>query len=93
MSQTSRNTACKMMALSAALVLTPVIAASAQQQTQPQTQQQAPVQQKHHSILKGAAVGAVGGHLTHHKHGALVGAAIGAEVQHHRNKKAKKSGY
>ncbi len=89
MSQTSRSTACKIMALSAALVLTPMISASAQQQTQ----QPVPVQHKHHSILKGAAVGAVGGHLTHHRHGALVGAAIGAEVQHHRNKKAKKAGY
>jgi hypothetical protein len=34
-------------------------------------------------------VGAVAGHMTHRKHGTLLGAAVGAEVQHHRNKVAK----
>jgi hypothetical protein len=28
--------------------------------------------------------------MTHRKHGALLGAAVGAEVQHHRNAVAKK---
>lgn len=68
-----------------ALFLAPALPAGAQQ-AQTQTQVQAPV--KHHSVLKGAAVGAVAGHFTHHRHGALIGAAIGAGVQHHRNKKA-----
>ncbi len=44
--------------------------------------------EKHHSVLKGAAVGAIAGHMTHRRHGGLIGAAVGAEVQHHRNKKA-----
>lgn len=35
--------------------------------------------------LKGAAVGAVGGHLVHHH--ALAGAAIGCAVGHHMAKK------
>ncbi len=43
---------------------------------------------KHHSVLKGAVAGAVAGHMTHRRHGGLIGAAVGAEVQHHRNKKA-----
>ena len=50
-------------------------------------QTQATAKVKHHSVLKGAVVGAVGGHLTHHKHGAMIGAAVGAGIQHHRNKK------
>jgi hypothetical protein len=37
--------------------------------------------------------GAVAGHMTHRKHGALLGAAVGAEVQHHRNKVANKHVY
>ncbi len=56
-------------------------------------QTQAAVHPKHHSVLKGAAIGAVGGHMTHRHHGALVGAAIGAGVQHHRNKKAARTAY
>ena len=41
---------------------------------------------KHHSVLGGAAVGAVVGHeLGHH---ALAGAVAGAAIQHHRNKRA-----
>ncbi len=64
------------------LFLAPAAMAGAQQT-------QTKVAVKHHSILKGAVVGAVGGHLTHHKHGALIGAAVGAGIQHHRNKKPK----
>ncbi|MDQ6737226.1 MAG: hypothetical protein M3Z30_05970 [Gemmatimonadota bacterium] len=64
----------------AALAFAPAMTAGAQQT-------QATVKAKHHSILKGAAVGAVGGHLTHHKHGTMIGAAVGAGIQHHRNKK------
>lgn len=67
--------------LSAALAFAPAMSAGAQQQ--------ATVKAKHHSVLKGAVVGAVGGHLTHHKHGTLIGAAVGAGIQHHRNKKIK----
>ncbi len=66
------------------LFLAPAATAGAQQT-------QTKVTVKHHSILKGAVVGAVvgavGGHLTHHKHGTLIGAAVGAGIQHHRNKK------
>ena len=54
-------------------------------------QQAPPPKPKHHSVVKGAAVGAVAGHMTHRKHGAVVGAVVGAEVQHHRNKVAKKN--
>ena len=43
---------------------------------------------KHHSKLKGAAVGAVAGHMIGGKKGAVAGAATGAMVQHHKNKKA-----
>lgn len=66
--------------LSAGLLFAPLGVAAAQQA--------APA--KHHSVVKGAVVGAVAGHMTHRKHGALVGAAVGAEVQHHRNKVAQK---
>ena len=42
---------------------------------------------EHHSKLAGAAVGAIAGHeLGGH---AVAGAAIGAAIQHHRNKKAR----
>lgn len=81
-----RNTVSLLAVVGGALLLAPASSASAQQA-------QEPVHPKHHSVLKGAAVGAVGGHMTHRKHGALVGAAIGAEVQHHRNKKAAKTAY
>ena len=51
----------------------------------------APAQpEKHHSLLKGAAAGAVGGHFVGKGH-AKSGAAVGALVQHHRNKKAEKA--
>lgn len=90
MTRKFRNIAVNVAIAGSALLLVPAVSASAQQTTQPT---QTTVRPKHHSVLKGAAVGAVGGHMTHHKHGALVGAAIGAEVQHHRNKKAAKTGY
>ena len=40
--------------------------------------------QTHHSVLKGALVGAAAGHVAGHH--ALAGAAVGALVQHERNK-------
>ncbi|MGI8510380.1 MAG: hypothetical protein ACR2MQ_13745 [Gemmatimonadaceae bacterium] len=83
-----RNTITSLAIAGGSLLLAPALSAQQVQQVQ-----QAQVHPKHHSVLKGAAVGAVGGHMTHHKHGALVGAVIGAEVQHHRNKKAAKPGY
>jgi len=46
--------------------------------------------EKHHSLMKGAAVGAVGGHFVGKGH-AKSGAAVGALVQHHKNKKAEKA--
>ena len=82
-----RNTIASV-AMFGGLMLMPAISASAQQ-----TQAQAQVHPKHHGVLKGAAIGAIGGHMTHHRHGALVGAAIGAEVQHHRNKTAARKRY
>ncbi|MCA1826407.1 MAG: hypothetical protein ABR567_11740 [Myxococcales bacterium] len=45
--------------------------------------------EKHHSLAKGAAVGAVGGHFVGKGH-AKAGAAAGALYQHHKNKKAEK---
>jgi len=45
---------------------------------------------KHHSALKGAVVGGVAGHVVGGRKGAVAGAIIGAEVQHHKNKKAEK---
>lgn len=53
-------------------------------------QQPAPAPEKHHSLLKGAAVGAAGGHFVGKGH-AKSGAAVGALVQHHKNKKAEKA--
>ncbi len=52
--------------------------------------QTTPVPEKHHSLLKGAAVGAAGGHFVGKGH-AKAGAAAGALVQHHKNKKAEKA--
>ncbi len=52
--------------------------------------QTAPVPEKHHSLLKGAAVGAAGGHFVGKGH-AKSGAVVGALVQHHKNKKAEKA--
>jgi len=66
--------------LSAGLLFAPLGVAAAQQAAPP----------RHHSVVKGAVVGAVAGHMTHRKHGAVLGAAVGAEVQHHRNKVAQK---
>lgn len=40
--------------------------------------------QNHHSLLKGALVGAAAGHVAGHH--AIAGAAVGALVQHERNK-------
>ena len=83
-----RNTI-RLAALTGSLVL--ASAGSSALQAQQQTTQRQPVTPvRHHSILKGVAAGAVAGHMTHRRHGALIGAAIGAEVQHHRNKKAAK---
>ena len=57
--------------------------ASFAEKTDPQTGQ------KHHSLAKGAAAGAVGGHFIGKGH-AKAGAAAGALYQHHKNKKAEK---
>lgn len=81
MISTARKTISGLCIAGSALFLAPVVSAGAQQQVQTSAHV------KHHSVLKGAAVGAVAGHFTHHKHGTLVGAAIGAGVQHHRNRK------
>ncbi len=45
---------------------------------------------KHHSLAKGAATGAVGGHFVGKGH-AKAGAAAGALYQHHKNKKEEKA--
>ncbi|HUJ24482.1 MAG TPA: hypothetical protein VLW85_00575 [Myxococcales bacterium] len=45
---------------------------------------------KHHSLAKGAAGGAVGGHFVGKGH-AKAGAAAGALYQHHKNKKEEKA--
>ena len=50
------------------------------------THQAAAPVQKHHSILKGALVGAAAGHMLGHH--AKSGAVAGALWQHHKNKKA-----
>ncbi len=84
MTRSLAETKIKVALLSAGLLFAPLSLASAQQATPA----------KHHSVLKGAVAGAVAGHMTHRKHGAVLGAAIGAEVQHHRNKVARKhAGY
>lgn len=80
MTNSNARTTIKAALLSAGLIFAPLGMAAAQQAT--------PV--KHHSIMKGAAAGAVAGHMTHRRHGAMMGAVVGAEVQHHRNKVAKK---
>ncbi|MDQ6829570.1 MAG: hypothetical protein M3081_11940 [Gemmatimonadota bacterium] len=84
------RTAARIVTLAGGVLAIPAVKASAQQ-SQPAPQAPAPAPRKHHSVAKGAVVGALGGHMTHHRHGALAGAAIGAEVQHHRNKKAMKA--
>ncbi len=42
------------------------------------------MRRRHHSIIAGAAAGAVAGHMMGHH--AIVGAAAGALIQHERNK-------
>ena len=76
MSTLSRAIRISALALSLAL---PSVA-SAQQPAQ-----RAPIVKKHHSLLKGAVVGGVAGHMMG-GHG-KVGAVVGAMVQHHKNKK------
>lgn len=67
-----------------AALLTPALVAAAQ------TRQQQPVTPKHHSVLKGAVAGAAAGSaVPGHRH-PILGAVAGAEVQHHRNKVAKR---
>ena len=67
--------------------LVPAVVAGAQT-TQPAQQ---PVAPKHHSILAGAAAGAAAGSaIPGHRH-PILGAVAGAEVQHHRNKAAKRA--
>lgn len=81
-----------------AALVAPVFVAGAQttQPAQPaQTVQPAqtaqPVAPKHHSLLKGAAVGAAAGSaVPGHRH-PILGAIAGAEVQHHRNKTDKRA--
>lgn len=72
-----------------AALLAPAFVAGAQT-TQPTQTTQQPVAPKHHSVLAGAAAGAAAGSaIPGHRHPVL-GAIAGAEVQHHRNKMAKK---
>lgn len=73
-----------------AALLAPAFAVGAQTTTQPVPTTTA-VPPKHHSILKGAAVGAAAGSaVPGHRH-PILGAVAGAEVQHHRNKQEKKA--
>ena len=51
---------------------------------------QAEQKPKHHSLMKGAAAGAVGGHFVGKGH-AKAGAAAGALYQHHQNNKDEKA--
>lgn len=51
----------------------------------PYDTQSTAIRGKHHSVLGGAAAGALAGHYMGHH--ALLGAAAGAMIQHHRNKK------
>ena len=46
---------------------------------------------QHHSKAKGALVGGAAGAAIGGKKGAIGGAVIGAEVQHHKNRKAEKA--
>lgn len=64
---------------------------TAQQNDNQAAQNETPAKpEKHHSKLKGAAVGGAGGALVGGKKGAAAGAAGGALYQHHKNKKAEK---
>ncbi len=88
MSRFARKLASPALAVAAALALTsaaPVLAAD-----EPAGQNAQGQPEKHHSKLKGAAVGGVGGAVVGGKKGAAVGAAGGALYQHHKNKKAAK---
>jgi Glycine zipper 2TM domain len=87
MTRTLRNTI-RLAILSGSLALT--TAGSSALQAQQLTTKRTATPVRHHSLLKGAVAGAVAGHMTHRRHGALLGAAVGAEVQHHRNKTATK---
>lgn len=83
---TSQKIARSVVAGALSAVLAPVFAAGAQT-TQPPAQ---PVPHKHHSVLVGAAAGAAAGSaIPGHRH-PILGALAGAEVQHHRNKTAKR---
>jgi hypothetical protein len=73
------------MAVTPALLSVP-LTAQAQQQQQVQQAQPAP---KHHSMVKGALVGAAAGHMLGGH--AKAGAAAGVLWQHHKNKKEKKA--
>lgn len=67
-----------------AALLAPAFVAGAQ------TVQQ-PVTPKHHSVLGGAVAGAAAGSaIPGHRH-PILGAVVGAEVQHHRNKAARRA--
>ena len=67
-----------------AAVLVPAVAAHAQTT-------QAPVAPKHHSKLAGAVAGAAAGSaIPGHRH-PILGAIAGAEIQHHRNKAARRA--
>lgn len=73
-----------------AAVLVPAFVVGAQT-TQPAQTTQQPVAPKHHSVLAGAAAGAAAGSaIPGHRH-PILGAIAGAEVQHHRNKTAKRA--
>lgn len=76
-------------ALVASICALPLTAVSvaAQQAATPMAVQE-PVA-KHHSVLKGAIVGAGAGHVANHH--AVAGAVVGAMVQHHRNHAEKKA--
>lgn len=73
----------------AALLFATIPSAAFAQTAQAPAQTAAP--EKHHSKLKGAAVGGVGGAVVGGKKGAAAGAAGGALWQHHKNKKAEKA--
>ena len=68
-----------------------VFSSMAQAKSDDDADTQAAKPKKHHSKLKGAAVGGVAGHMaTHGKKGTAAGAAGGALYQHHKNKKERK---
>ena len=81
---------CLVSAFASAALLFATVPSAAFAQDAAAPAQTAPAPEKHHSLLKGAAVGAVGGHFVGKGH-AKSGAAVGALVQHHKNKKAEKA--